>query len=223
MRKANWPLIVVVLLVAVSVAGGFDGKGEKGGANKSARTAKETLKTPVTPEMEADAMNFIRQNHSDLVELLNQLKNTNQTQYQQAVRDLSRAATTLANTEKNDPKKYVLDLQAWQVNSQIQVLAARYAMSPSPELKEDIKAKLVEQINIRLEQQKLDRERTAARLTRLDESISKLQDSRDQEAQKSLDKLVKASTQKPVAKKENKRAAAGQKSGSNDKTGSPKK
>lgn len=222
MRKLSWPLTTIVLLLAVSVAGGYDGNGEKNGGNKTTKTAKETSKTPVTPEMEAEAMNFIRQNHSDLVELLNQLKTTNQTQYQQAVRDLSRAATTLASTEKNDPKKYVLDLQAWQVNSQIQVLAARYAMSPSPELKEDIKAKLVEQINIRLEQQKLDRERTAARLSRLDDSISKLQDSRDQEAQKALDKLTK-STQKSATRKESKGAASGQKSGSNEKTGSPKK
>ena len=223
MRKTSWPLLVIVLLLAVSVAGGYDGNGEKNGGNKGSKTAKETPKTPITPEMEAEAMNFIRQNHADLVELLNQLKSTNQTQYQQAVRDLARAATTLAGTEKNDPKKYVLDLKAWQVNSQIQVLAARYAMSPSPELKEDIKAKLVDQINIRLEQQKLERERTAARLSRIDESISKLQESRDQEAQKALDKLTKVTPQKPVAKKENKGAVSGQKSGSNEKPGSPKK
>lgn len=223
MRKPSWPLITIVLSLAGSVAGGYDGNGEKDGGNKGSKTAKETSKTPVTPEMEAEAMSFIRQNHSDLVELLNQLKTTNQTQYQQAVRDLSRAATTLASTEKNDPKKYVLDLQAWQVNSQIQVLAARYAMSPSPELKEDIKAKLLEQLDLRLEQQKLDRERTAARLSRLDESISKLQESRGQEAQKALDKLTKASPQKSATRKESKGAASGQKSGSNEKTGSPKK
>jgi flagellar basal body-associated protein FliL len=223
MHKSNWPLIVVVLLVAVPVAHGFDGNGEKGGANKTNKPAKETPKAPVTPEMEAEAVNLVKQNHPELVELLHQLKTTNQTQYQQAVRDLSRAATTLANTEKNDPKKYVLDLKAWQVNSQIQVLAARYAMSPSPELKEEIKGKLVEQIDLRLEQQKLDRERTAGRLSRLDESISKLQDSREQEAQKALDKLTKASTQKSATRKESKGAASGQKRDSADKPGSPKK
>ncbi len=211
MRILSRFAFLMSLVFVASVAGGFDGDSDKPGANKPNR-AKETPKTLVTPEMEAEATSFIRQNHPELVELLNQLKASNTTQYQQAVRDLSRAATTLATTAKSDPKKHVLDLKAWQVTSQIQVLAARMAMGRSPDVEAELKARLLEQIDIRLEQQELDRERTAARLERLDTTIAKTKQSRDEEAKKAFDKLAK-SMPKPSPKKDSKAANTGAKKG----------
>jgi hypothetical protein len=213
MANRRIPTIALGLVVAALAGLAFDGHVAAQTA-KSARGTKETPKPPVTPEIESEALNFIRQHHPELIELLSQLKSTNQNQYEQAVRDLSRSATMLATTEKNDPKKYVLDLKAWQANSQIQVLAARLAMSPSPELKEELRAKLLEQIDIRLEQQKLERERTEARLKRLDESIAKLEQSREAEAAKTFDKLTRTTT---TPRKETKAVKAGEKPGASDK------
>jgi hypothetical protein len=200
-------------MFAVAAGLGFDGAGKSAG--KAEKSGKEGAKPPVTPEMESAAMQFVETNHGELVELLHQMKTTNPAQYQQAMRDLSRAATTLATTQKNDPRKYDLDLRAWQVNSQIQVIAARLAMSQTPELKEELKEKLLKQIDLRLEQQRLERERTEARLKRLDESIAKLEGTRDEEAAKAFTKLTR-SIIKPGPKKDNKSAGNGTKNGTKD-------
>src|SRR5262245_28715373 len=105
----------VILMFAVATVFGFDGGSEKPGA-KTEKPSKESAKPPVTPEMESAAMQFVETNHAQLVELLQQMKTTNPAQYEQAMRDLSRAASTLATTRKNDPRKYAIDLKAWQVN-----------------------------------------------------------------------------------------------------------
>ncbi len=205
MSKSHCLKLISVFALTVSVASGYDG--DKSASNKPAKPTKDSPKSPITAEMEAETVQFVRQHHEKLVELLTQLKTNDPTHYEQAVRELSRAATTLAETEKRDPKKYVLDLRAWQVNSQIQVLAARLAMSPTPELKEELRARLIEQIDIRIEQQKLDRERTEARLKKLDESITKLEGSREQEAVRAFEKLSR-STPKPGSKKQKETKAA---------------
>jgi hypothetical protein len=167
---------------------------------QEARTAdikSDKGKPPVTPAMELEATNFAKENHPELIELLHQLKATNSTQYEQAVRELSRVASTLSNTKKNDPKKYAVDLKAWQINSQIQVLAARLAMSATPELKDELRAKLLDQIDVKLEQQRLDRERTETRLKKLDETIAKTQETREQEASKAFDKITRTLKSNP--------------------------
>src|SRR5262245_24794917 len=204
---------IVLLLFAVAASLGF-ADGEKSDA-KAEKPGKESAKVPVTPEMESAAMQFVETNHAELVELLQQMKTTNPAQYQQAMRDLSRAASTLANTQKNDPRKYAVDLKAWQVNSQIQVIAARLAMSPTPELKEELRTKLFEQIEVRLDQQRLDRERTETRLKKLNESIAKLEGTRDEEVAKAFAKFTR-STVKPGPKKENKPTGTGTKDGASD-------
>ena len=77
MGKPSWPLIAVVLLFAVFVAGTAGGVAQESSANKPQKPAKETPKAPVTADMEAEAMKFVSQHHPKLVELLNQLKTTN--------------------------------------------------------------------------------------------------------------------------------------------------
>jgi hypothetical protein len=190
--------------------------GTEAGASTQQKPAKEAAKQPVTPEMETAAISFVSLHHPELAELINQLKGTNSDQYQQAIRDLSRTAATLANTQKNDPTRYELDLKLWQMNSHIQVIAARLAMAPTPELKESLKSKLLEQIDLRLEIHRLDRERVEARLKRIDDSITRLRDSREQEAAKAFERLTR-STAKPGARKTAKSAAGATKTDSSTK------
>ena len=224
MRYRNTLLLAVALLLGVSAAGAYQQEDKKTGnkpaknAKEQSKNAKDQAKAPPTAEQEAEALRFVREHHPQLADLLSQLKSSNTAQYQQAIRDLHRAATTLGETQKNDPKKYELDLKAWEVSSKIQVLAARYIMTPSPELENEIKAKLLEQIDIKLEQQKFDRERTAKRLERLDAVIAKTQESRQQEADKALEKLTRSTVAKPARKKSEPAATStSPKEGSKDK------
>jgi hypothetical protein len=214
MRKNVASCWTVILLLAVSAVLGFDGNGEKSAA-KTEKPGKESAKLPVTPEMESAAMQFVETNHGELVELLQQMKTTNPAQYQQAMRDLSRAATTLATTQKNDPRKYELDLKAWKVNSQIQVIVARLAMSQTPELKEELRTKLFEQIQLRLDRQRLERERTETRLKKLDESIAKLEGTREEEVAKAFAKFTRT-TVKPGPKNDSKPTRTETKGGAQD-------
>jgi hypothetical protein len=204
-----------VSLVAISA---FVGSNVARGQSEAPveKAGRNVAKGPVTPEMESAALDFAQSNHPALVELLQQMKTTNPAQYQQAMHDISRAASTLATTRKNDPAKYDLDLQAWQVKSRIQVIVARLAMSQTQESREELRAMLLKQIDLRLSQQRLDRERTEARLKKLDESIARLERTREQEVSKTFDRLIRSATRPGTKRNDSDPSRSGAKNGVKD-------
>jgi hypothetical protein len=144
-----------------------------------------------TAEQEAQAIAFIKQHHGELVDLVTKLKKTNQKQYEKAIGDLAKTSKTLAETEQRDPRRYELDLRAWQTQSRIQVLAARMSMEKSPEIEAELKAALREQVAVRLQQHELERERLTARLEKLDTAITRLKETSDEEADRAFDRIAK--------------------------------
>jgi hypothetical protein len=145
----------------------------------------------LTADQEAQAVAFIKQHHGELVDLVTKLKKTNQKQYEKAISDLARTSKTLAETEQRDPRRYELDLKAWQTQSRVQVLAARMSMEKTPELEAELKAALREQVTIRLAQHEFERERLASRIEKLDATIARLKEAKDEEANKAFDRIAK--------------------------------
>ena len=90
---------------------------------------------PLTPEREAAAITFVRQHHAELVDLLNQLKETKPAEYQAAIRELFQTSERLAQLREQDPQRYELELDAWKTKSRIRLLAARSTMSGDMSLK----------------------------------------------------------------------------------------
>lgn len=178
-----------------------DGKRDEKGKGKQVKK-----KSP-DAEREEAAIVFVREHQPELLELLKRLKGTKEKDYQQAIRELSRDSQRIEALKEKDPKRFEQEVRAWQLDSRIRLLTAKLSLEDRPELQEDLKAALAERADLRLEQRKLDRERVAARLTKLDEEIAALVKNREDDLKKTFDRLVRAAERarpktKPEAKKE---------------------
>jgi hypothetical protein len=167
-----------------------DSAPSKDAPSKDAKSKSSRAKSPprssrkvagFTEEREAAAMTFVRAYHPELADLLDQLKLSNTTEYQRAIRDLFKSSEKLAQVQEKSPARYELELELWKVDSRIQVLLARLTMSPDAALKAQLKEALAEKLQLCKQQVIEDRLRAVARLDQLDRKLQELQ--RDPEAQ----------------------------------------
>jgi hypothetical protein len=160
-------------------------------ASPAPKPAKAPERAPLTPEREAAAVTFVRQHHPELVDLLNQLKESKPAEYQTAVRELFQTSERLAQLREQDPQRYELELAAWKVKSRLQLLAARSTMSADKSFEDQLHTALTEQADIRLKLMKLERDRTADRLEKLNKNIEQYQSSEAAQVERQFELLLK--------------------------------
>lgn len=149
----------------------------------------------ITPQREAAAMSFVQEHHPELAGLLVHLKRSNRKEYERAVRELFRTSERLTLARERDDGRYELELAIWKVESQIRLLVARLTMNPSrAEMQEKLRELLVQRVDLRIRRQRLERDRLAARLERLDESIASLESERDELVDQSYARLLESVT-----------------------------
>lgn len=178
-------------------------KPNKGPQAADKTTAPQKTAGPQKPseaEREQAAMALVREHHPDLVELLKRLKATKEKDYRQAVRELYRDSQRLENFRQRDEERYGLELRAWQLASRIRLLTAKLSLEDRPELQEELKTALAEQAEVRLAIRKLERDRLALRLSKLDEEIASLTARRDEELKRGFDRLLNAALNARSAK-----------------------
>jgi hypothetical protein len=199
------PLVVCLICAALPLAA------QDSSAPKTTRNnSKEDRQPGFTPQREAAALSFVRQHHPELGDLLTQLKAGNQREYQRVINELFNTSERLAQSQERDPLRYELELQAWKIDSRIRLLAARMAMNESDLLEAELKELLVERLDVQLEQQLLERQRVTTRLEKLDASIERIRKQRENEAQKSLTKLLEGIQKSRPARKPAARAGGNQ-------------
>jgi hypothetical protein len=157
----------------------------KGDAGKKVE-AIQAAQRPMPPEREAAALTFARLHHPELAELLVQLKKNRPAEYQRALRDLFQASERLARIEEKSPERYELTLEAWKLESRSRLLAARMTMSDDPALEAELKATLLQLVDVRVRELKLERERIAQRVEKIDEMISAIEADREAAALEDL-------------------------------------
>ena len=81
-------------------------------------------------EREAAALAFVRENHPELADLLEQLKAMKPDQYERAINELWQVSRTLANYKKNEKRRYQPALDVWKARSRAELLAAQLASTP---------------------------------------------------------------------------------------------
>lgn len=148
---------------------------------------KELLKAKqlvITPEREAAVTTFVEKNHAELAALLVHLKTNQPKEYERAVRDLFRVTEKFAMVKERGDAQYDLELKAWKAQSRAQLLVARLKMTDpesadTEELKTQLREILTEQLQARIEVMKLERERTTARLEKLNQDIGKFEQNRE--------------------------------------------
>ena len=129
----------------------------------------------VTPAREAKALAFARKHHPELADLLARLKKADSQAYEKALREVSQNTERLGKLREADTERYELSLRIWTLDSHIRLLAARATMSNDPGTEGELRELLRERQNVRLALLKLDRDRTQARVERLNGQIQQLQ------------------------------------------------
>lgn len=146
----------------------------------------------ITPEREAAAETFARLHHPELADLLQRLKAAHHADYDNAVRDLFRESERLARLKSRDVARYELELQIWKVSSRIRLATARLAMDDSDSLRSDLRSLLRERVTLRAQLVQLDRDKTAARLQKLDADLKSLTADPETLVDQDLERLIKS-------------------------------
>jgi hypothetical protein len=142
-----------------------------------------------TPEREAAAMKFVREHHAEVADLLDNLRKSRPEQYRRAARELFRASERVSQWKDRDAARYELELKAWKVNSRIQLLLARSAMSADVDIEAELKSLIAERIDTRLAIRRHDREQLAKRLADADADIARLSTDRDANIDRQLSQM----------------------------------
>ena len=140
---------------------------------------------------EAEALAFVRLHHAELRDLLDRLKKHNPGEFEKAVRQIAQTSERLERLRERDPERYRVELELWKVDSRVHLLVARLTMTNDQALVDEIKDLLAERVELRLHQMRLERERLAARVEKLDELIADLDQNQDEAVQKEFDRLTR--------------------------------
>ena len=157
--------------------------------NKATPPAKPPLGSQA--ERETTALNFLREHHSELVDLVERLKSTKPAEYERAIRELARTSDRLVNLKQRDPERYALELEAWKLKSQIRLLAARASMQDKSSLTDELRTALERQYEVRLKQLELDRADLTEKLQRVETTVDQLQKDHQRQIDKQLETLLR--------------------------------
>lgn len=187
-------LVLSISLFAVLLVGGVlaQEKGENPAAPAKQASAKNKNELPITAEREAAVMTFVQQNHAELKELLNHLRDNRRKDYERAIRELSRDAERISQLKTRDAKQYELEIQAWTIKSRIQLLTAHLAMGDNEEIRSQLRSLLNEQMDVRASLLKREKDRAQDRLAKIEQDLSRLENERQKIVENQLQVLTKS-------------------------------
>ncbi len=144
-----------------------------------------------TAETERAALEFVGQHHPQMLELLQFLKGRQPAQYPQALKEMVRSQQRLESLAKRDLEMYQVELQLWQIRSDLRLLAAEISVKATikdqtDERMQRLTALVEQEASQELVRLKLLKQRTQRELQRLDEQIADLTDSSDERVAKNL-------------------------------------
>jgi hypothetical protein len=152
--------------------------------SRSAKKAKPKRSGAVTAEQQKEVVRFVRQHHAELADLLEHLRSSSPVGYDKAIRDLWKARERLMQINERDRTRYELELDAWVIESKIQLLVARMAMKDDDVLREELRSLLGQRVDLKLRLLLGERERHLERLRKLDEQVDRYNTSRSEMIQK---------------------------------------
>jgi hypothetical protein len=186
------PVVITILFLFAAAASADDSRPSSQKAmRQEKRDERESAKRePDSTKRETLVKAFVTENHPELVDVLEHLRDHKAKQYDKAIRELFTTSTKLASLKQSDPALHELELKAWKLKSRIQLLAARLSMGASDELKDELKSLITEQYDNRREILLHQRELAEKRATRLDKEITEHESRRDAAIAKQFESMV---------------------------------
>ncbi|MDA0284006.1 MAG: hypothetical protein O3B86_11700, partial [Planctomycetota bacterium] len=147
----------------------------KAGSLRAGANAVESQQLPISEARELAAIQFAREHHQELAELLEGLRKVDDRNFQAGLRALTRDTERLVKLADRDEERYPVALDLWKLDSRIRLETARLSMSPSEDFEPRLRPMMEQQQAIQIELLQLDRKRLSERLTRFDEHLKTLQ------------------------------------------------
>ncbi len=167
-----------------------EARSSKDGASPRRSRASRGSSTEDGQAGEEAALAFVRRHYPRLMDVLIYLKENQPRQYARAVKDLHRTRHRLEQIRERLPRRYELELEAWKLQSEIQLLMAELVMSDSPEVRRRLEEAVARQVDLRLELLKADQRQAEARLAKIQKSVRRLEQHREEEVQRLTRQLV---------------------------------
>ncbi len=147
-----------------------------GDANPKSREVDSAEKSELTEEDEELLRKFVEQHQPKLLKLLDFMKRKQPTQYEQALRELSKSKLRLSNLEKRDVELYQIELKLWQLRSQLRMLVAEIAVAEN-QSKDKLRVRLADLVGqeVDLDAARIDLEQRRA-IQRAEQLQSQLQE-----------------------------------------------
>ncbi len=135
------------------------------GSQKSESQVQTTFE-----QLEVDSIAFVQEHHAELVTLLKSLKVMRQKEYEVAIREIGRTKKRLESLTKREPELQSMELDAWKLKSQIDLLLAKGIARD----KSFDKTVLRELLSLQIENQKKRWKHEQSTLTKRQEQLTEL-------------------------------------------------
>ena len=175
--------IAVSLLTCVTVAGVAAAQ-EKAAPRRSDEKPKASQKDDGKPgpgkrmalvklsfDQEDHALEFARKHHAELANLLEQLRKNSPAAFSRGIREVHLASQRIHRISEKWPGRFDTELEKWKIDSEIRLLAAKWAMSQDPAIEKQIRGLLRARQEAKINDLRADREKLAERMRQLDEQI----------------------------------------------------
>lgn len=171
------------------------GKGHSLGRDESSQSFEE---------QESESMEFVQSHHPELVALLQRLKSMKRDEYETAIRDIVKVRKRLETLEKRDSKIHGVELDAWKLQSKIDLLLAR-AVAQDKEFDSSALRTLVQKrVANQKERLELELANLLERQKQIKESLGRLEGHEEERISQQLSALMKRVDSKRVKSVKNK-------------------
>ncbi len=193
-RMASLGMVAIGLGLSVSaeLSAWQEPPATEAASNSSAQAAQQPSPQNTAAqaaEAEQRALAFIEQQQPRLRKLMAFLKDKQPAAYQQAMREAVRIQQRLEGLAERDPELHKIELELWQTQSRLRLLAAEMAVA-KPAEREALQGKLQTMIEqeaaCQLRRLQLLRERAVRQLAKLDEDIAEHSERHEQWVAKTL-------------------------------------
>lgn len=195
-------------------------QGENDSPKESKRPAKKMAKKSDAPAEvaksdEEETLAFIAANNPKILKVLSNLKAKKPAEYAKAVREFHTAVRAINKFKEKDQPRYELEVKAWKLKSDSELLAARIRRAgqtkgkdaeagTQEKLEVELRSLLDEQLAVQIAINTLQRDRQKARLDKMNEALDRLQAERASTVESRYQRMVQRSgktNKKPASPK----------------------
>ena len=138
---------------------------------------------------ESPLLEFVEKNQPSLLKLLRFMKKKQPQQYQHALKELARVKQRLTTLEKRDSESHAIELELWQVRSNLRMLVAEILVSEKDsqeKLKKQLHELVEKEIDLDTARLKLEQKRMEQRLTSVQSQLTERTENREAALSKAI-------------------------------------